>query len=102
GAALPPHRALRLPPRGARTFRQAAALSPRTAGTTGAVARARSRPADRRGADHECDLRRRHAGASRQGARAARLTAAHVAHNGSAMKKMKIAFQGEPGANSDI
>src|ERR1043165_4857916 len=70
--ALSPHRALCLSARGARTFRQAAALSPRTARTAGAAARARSRHAHRRRVDDESDLRRRHAGASGKGARAAR------------------------------
>ena len=50
GAALPPHRALRLPPRGARALRQAAALGQRAARAARAVARARCRHAYRRGA----------------------------------------------------
>ena len=50
GAALSPHRALRLPARGARALRQAAAVGQRAAREARAVARARCRHAHRRGA----------------------------------------------------
>ena len=49
-AALSPHRALCLSPRGARALRRAAALAARAAREARAVARARSRHAHRRGA----------------------------------------------------
>ena len=51
--ALSSHRPLCVSARGARTFRQAAALAARTARTAGATARARSRHAHRRRADEE-------------------------------------------------
>ena len=71
GAALSPHRALRVSPRRARTVRRAAALAAGAARAARAAARARSRHAHRRRADAEPDLRRRHGGASGEGARAA-------------------------------
>ena len=74
GAALSPHRALRLSPRRAGALRVAAALAAGKARAAGAVARAGSRHAHRRRDRAVGAARRRHAGRSRAGAR-------HSCHN---------------------
>src|ERR1700684_244162 len=57
----------------------------------GAIARSRERNADRCRARRQTRLRRRYTGRSRTGAR-----------HSEAKMKTKIAYQGEPGANSHI
>ena len=70
--ALSPHRALRLPPRGAGALRQAAAVGQRAAREARAVARARRRHAHRRRGGRKRAARRRYAGRTGEGAPIAR------------------------------